>query len=116
MPKRAKPVVLTILDGWGYRAQREDNAIAQARTPTYDELLRKFPNTLVHTSGPRVGLPEGQVGNSEVGHLNIGAGRVIYMDFTRIDLAIQSANSFRTNCCSRSWSAAGGTSRTCWGW
>nr|MCH7987478.1 2,3-bisphosphoglycerate-independent phosphoglycerate mutase [Acidobacteriota bacterium] len=95
MPKRAKPVVLTILDGWGYRAQREDNAIAQARTPTYDELLRKFPNTLVHTSGPRVGLPEGQMGNSEVGHLNIGAGRVIHMDFTRIDLAIQSGEFFQ---------------------
>jgi len=95
MPKRVKPVVLTILDGWGYRAQREDNAIAQARTPTYDELLRKFPNTLVHTSGPRVGLPEGQMGNSEVGHLNIGAGRVIHMDFTRIDLAIQSGEFFQ---------------------
>jgi 2,3-bisphosphoglycerate-independent phosphoglycerate mutase len=95
MPKRTKPVVLTILDGWGYRAQSEDNAIAQARKPTYDELLRKFPNTLVHTSGPFVGLPEGQMGNSEVGHLNIGAGRVIYMDITRIDLAIESGELFQ---------------------
>jgi 2,3-bisphosphoglycerate-independent phosphoglycerate mutase len=95
VPKRPKPVVLTILDGWGYRAQREDNAIAQARKPTYDELLRKFPNTLVHTSGPFVGLPEGQMGNSEVGHLNIGAGRIIYMDITRIDLAIESGELFR---------------------
>jgi len=93
--KRPKPVVLTILDGWGYRAQREDNAIAQARKPTYDELLRNFPNTLVHTSGPFVGLPEGQMGNSEVGHLNIGAGRVIYMDITRIALAIESGTLFQ---------------------
>ena len=95
MTKRPKPVVLTILDGWGYRAQREDNAIAQARKPTYDELLRNFPNTLVHTSGPFVGLPEGQMGNSEVGHLNIGAGRVIYMDITRIALAIESGTLFQ---------------------
>ncbi|MFQ5664519.1 MAG: 2,3-bisphosphoglycerate-independent phosphoglycerate mutase [Terriglobia bacterium] len=90
-----KPVVLTILDGWGYRAAREDNAIALARTPNYDELRRKFPNTLVHTSGRFVGLPEGQMGNSEVGHLNIGAGRIIYMDITRIDVAIESGELFQ---------------------
>ncbi|MBI4467196.1 MAG: 2,3-bisphosphoglycerate-independent phosphoglycerate mutase [Acidobacteria bacterium] len=95
MPKRPKPVVLTILDGWGYRAERENNAIALARKPIYNELLGKFPNTLVHTSGPHVGLPEGQMGNSEVGHLNIGAGRIIYMDITRIDLAIQSGELFQ---------------------
>jgi len=93
--KRPKPVVLTILDGWGYRPQTEQNAIAQARKPAYDELLRKFPNTLVHTSGPFVGLPEGQMGNSEVGHLNIGAGRVIYMDITRIDQAIETGELFQ---------------------
>ncbi len=95
MPKPAKPVVLTILDGWGYRAEREANAIALARKPVYDELLKKFPNTLVHTSGPYVGLPEGQMGNSEVGHLNIGAGRIVYMDITRIDLAIQKGEFFQ---------------------
>ena len=95
MPKRIKPVVLTILDGWGYRPERENNAIALARKPTYDELLRKFPNTLVHTSGRFVGLPDGQMGNSEVGHLNIGAGRVIYMDITRVDLAIRSGELFQ---------------------
>ena len=95
MANRARPVVLTILDGWGYRAERENNAIALARKPTYDELLKKFPNTLVHTSGPFVGLPEGQMGNSEVGHLNMGAGRVIYMDITRIDLAIQTGEFFQ---------------------
>ena len=88
-------MVLTILDGWGYRAETQDNAIALARKPTYDELLHKFPNSLVHTSGPYVGLPEGQMGNSEVGHLNMGAGRIIYMDITRIDLAIHSGELFK---------------------
>jgi 2,3-bisphosphoglycerate-independent phosphoglycerate mutase len=88
MTKRPKPIVLTVLDGWGYRAETKGNAIALARKPNYDELLRKFPNTLIHTSGPFVGLPEGQMGNSEVGHLNIGAGRVVHMDITRIDLLI----------------------------
>jgi 2,3-bisphosphoglycerate-independent phosphoglycerate mutase len=87
---RPKPIVLTVLDGWGYRAETKGNAIALARKPTYDLLLRKFPNTLVHTSGPAVGLPEGQMGNSEVGHMNLGAGRVVHMDITRIDLMIQS--------------------------
>ena len=88
MAKRPKPIVLTVLDGWGYRAETKGNAIALARKPTYDALLKKFPNTLIHTSGPFVGLPEGQMGNSEVGHLNIGAGRIVHMDITRIDLLI----------------------------
>jgi 2,3-bisphosphoglycerate-independent phosphoglycerate mutase len=85
MADRNKPIVLTVLDGWGYRAESRGNAIALARKPNYDELLRKFPNTLIHTSGPFVGLPEGQMGNSEVGHLNIGAGRIVHMDMTRLD-------------------------------
>src|SRR3984957_275480 len=85
---RPKPLVLIILDGWGYRAETKANAIALARKPTYDRLLREYPNTLIHTSGPFVGLPEGQMGNSEVGHLNIGAGRIVHMDITRIDLLI----------------------------
>src|SRR5260370_14761798 len=88
MAKRPKPIVLTVLDGWGYRAETKGNAIALARTPNYDELLRKFPNTLIQTSGPFVGLPEGQMGNSEVGHMNMGAGRVVHMDITRVDLLI----------------------------
>jgi|SRR5450432_583057 len=79
------PLVLIILDGWGYRAETKANAIALARKPTYDRFLRDYPNTLIQTSGPFVGLPEGQMGNSEVGHLNIGAGRVVHMDITRID-------------------------------
>src|SRR6267142_514389 len=88
MTKRPKPIVLTVLDGWGYRAETKGNAIALARKPAYDELIQKFPNTLIHTSGPYVGLPEGQMGNSEVGHMNMGAGRIVHMDITRIDLLI----------------------------
>jgi len=91
---RPKPLVLIILDGWGYRAEAKANAIALARKPTYDRLLREYPNTLIHTSGPFVGLPEGQMGNSEVGHLNIGAGRIVHMDITRIDLMIQNGEFF----------------------
>jgi 2,3-bisphosphoglycerate-independent phosphoglycerate mutase len=88
MSKRPKPIVLTVLDGWGYRAETKGNAIALARKPAYDLLMNKYPNTLIHTSGPYVGLPEGQMGNSEVGHMNIGAGRTVHMDITRIDLLI----------------------------
>src|SRR6202167_4524528 len=88
MQAQKKPLVLTILDGWGFSSSSEGNAIAAARKPTYDLLLRKYPNTLVQTSGPSVGLPAGQMGNSEVGHLNIGAGRVVSMDITRIDAMI----------------------------
>ena len=88
MSKKKRPIILTVLDGWGHRAESAGNAIALARKPTYDELLRKFPNTLIHTSGPYVGLPEGQMGNSEVGHMNMGAGRVVHMDMTRIDLLV----------------------------
>ncbi len=94
MAASKKPLVLTILDGWGFSPAIEGNAIAAARKPTYDSLLRKFPNTLVQTSGPSVGLPVGQMGNSEVGHLNIGSGRVIYMDVTRIDRMIASGEFF----------------------
>ena len=90
-----RPLVLTILDGWGYSPAIEGNAIAAARKPTYDALLRDYPNTLVHTSGPFVGLPDGQMGNSEVGHLNMGAGRIIHMDVTRIDLMIASGEFFK---------------------
>ena len=88
MSKKKRPIILTVLDGWGHRAETAGNAIALARKPTYDHLLRKFPNTLIHTSGPFVGLPEGQMGNSEVGHMNMGAGRIVHMDMTRIDLLV----------------------------
>jgi len=93
--KIPKPVVLVILDGWGYRAERENNAIALAQTPNYDALLKEYPSTLVHTSGKRVGLPNGLMGNSEVGHLNIGAGRVVYQEITRIDASIESGEFFQ---------------------
>jgi 2,3-bisphosphoglycerate-independent phosphoglycerate mutase len=91
---RPKPLVLIILDGWGYRAETKANAIALARKPTYDRILGEYPNTLIHTSGPFVGLPEGQMGNSEVGHLNMGAGRIVHMDITRIDLMIRNGEFF----------------------
>ena len=91
---RPKPLVLIILDGWGFRAETNANAIALARKPTYDRLLREYPNTLIHTSGHFVGLPDGQMGNSEVGHLNIGAGRIVHMDSTRIELMIQNGEFF----------------------
>jgi 2,3-bisphosphoglycerate-independent phosphoglycerate mutase len=90
MAKRPKPIVLTVLDGWGYSPAIKGNAIALARKPTYDSLLKQYPNTLIQTSGPAVGLPDGQMGNSEVGHLNIGAGRIVHMDITRIDQMIAS--------------------------
>jgi 2,3-bisphosphoglycerate-independent phosphoglycerate mutase len=90
-----KPLLLIILDGWGHNPSSYGNAIAQARKPTWDRLLREFPSTLIHTSGPYVGLPEGQMGNSEVGHLNMGSGRIILMDITRIDRMIASGEFFR---------------------
>jgi 2,3-bisphosphoglycerate-independent phosphoglycerate mutase len=91
---RPKPLVLVILDGWGYAPPSPANAISLARKPNYDRLLADFPNTLIHTSGRFVGLPEGQMGNSEVGHLNMGAGRIVYMDITKIDLMIESGEFF----------------------
>src|SRR5215510_6018587 len=90
------PLVLIILDGWGFRAETKGNCIALAQKPIYDQLLRDYPSTLVHTSGRYVGLPTGQMGNSEVGHLNIGAGRIVYMDITKIDLMIEKGD-FCTN-------------------
>ncbi|MGA8937942.1 MAG: 2,3-bisphosphoglycerate-independent phosphoglycerate mutase, partial [Acidobacteriaceae bacterium] len=88
------PVILTILDGWGYRAETHGNAIALARKPTYNALLRDYPNTLIQASNHHVGLPDGQMGNSEVGHLNLGAGRIVRMDITRIDTAISTGAFF----------------------
>ena len=80
-----RPVMLMILDGWGHREESADNAIAQATLPNWRRLLAERPHTLIHTSGLHVGLPEGQMGNSEVGHMNLGAGRVVYQELTRID-------------------------------
>ena len=89
------PLVLIILDGWGYREDENDNAITKARTPFWHEMWGRYPHTLAVASGLAVGLPEGQMGNSEVGHLHIGAGRQILQDLTRIDLAIQSGEFFQ---------------------
>jgi 2,3-bisphosphoglycerate-independent phosphoglycerate mutase len=83
------PVVLVILDGWGYCEQTRGNAIAAAKTPVMDSLWAAYPHTLIHTSGKAVGLPEGQMGNSEVGHLNIGAGRVVPQELVRISDAVE---------------------------
>ena len=94
LSRRSAPVVLTILDGWGYRPETHGNAIALARKPTYDKLLAKYSNTLLRASDHFVGLPDGQMGNSEVGHLNLGAGRVVRMDMTRIDTAITDGSFF----------------------
>jgi hypothetical protein len=84
----ARPVVLLILDGFGCREDAPDNAISRARMPKWDRLLASCPHTSIDASELEVGLPAGQMGNSEVGHLNIGAGRIVYQDFTRIDHAI----------------------------
>ncbi len=88
MSDRPKPVVLAILDGWGHRQETEHNAIAAASTPHWDTLCNKYPGTLIDASEQEVGLPHGQMGNSEVGHMNIGAGRVVMQDLPRIDRAI----------------------------
>lgn len=89
MPTNTKQTsVLLILDGWGYRKEQASNAIALAHTPNWDRIVKDYPNTKIETSGQAVGLPDGQMGNSEVGHMNIGAGRVIYQNFTRINGAI----------------------------
>ena len=89
-----KPVVLLILDGWGHRQAPEDNAIHHANTPTWDRLWAEAPHTLISSSGMSVGLPDGQMGNSEVGHMSLGAGRVVYQNISRIDKAIADGDFF----------------------
>jgi 2,3-bisphosphoglycerate-independent phosphoglycerate mutase len=91
-----KPVALIILDGWGINESCENNAVCQAQTPRLDELAKKFPTTWLNASGLNVGLPDGQMGNSEVGHLNIGAGRIVYQELTRISRSIEEGE-FYTN-------------------
>ncbi|MEO6065668.1 MAG: 2,3-bisphosphoglycerate-independent phosphoglycerate mutase [Lysobacterales bacterium] len=91
---RPKPVVLLILDGWGHRDDPADNALAQATLPHWRRLWKQSPHTLIHTEGRHVGLPDGQMGNSEVGHMNLGAGRIVYQDLTRVDAAIEDGSFF----------------------
>ena len=86
-----------ILDGWGYSPSSENNAIAMAHTPNWDYFISEYPNTLLGTSGPSVGLPEGQMGNSEVGHLTIGSGRIIEQDFTRVEKDIKSREFYKNS-------------------
>src|SRR5262249_49605406 len=88
VPMRPRPIVLVILDGFGERAGREGNAVRLAKTPRPDAPVAPYPRSLIGTSGPDVGLPPGQMGNSEVGHLNFGAGRIAMMDISRIDNAV----------------------------
>lgn len=94
---KLKQLVLIILDGWGYSESPQHNAIYSANTPNWDNLWLQNTHTLIHGSGESVGLPDGQMGNSEVGHLNIGAGRVVYQDFTRIDKAIKDGDFFKNS-------------------
>ncbi|MFW5986824.1 MAG: 2,3-bisphosphoglycerate-independent phosphoglycerate mutase [Methanohalophilus sp.] len=90
-----KPLLLMILDGWGYSPTRKGNAVAQANTPVLDKLEKENPTSLLQAAGESVGLPQGQMGNSEVGHLNIGAGRIVYQDLTRINLAIKNGEIYK---------------------
>src|SRR3954465_14804676 len=83
--KRPRPVVLCVLDGWGYREDPADNAVAQGKTPVFDRLWAAGPHAFLHASEEDVGLPHGQIGNSEVGHMNLGAGRVVFQDLPMID-------------------------------
>src|SRR6266702_7092586 len=85
---RPRPMVLCILDGWGFREKTEDNAVTRARTPTLHKLWKHSPHALLEASEEWVGLPTGQIGNSEVGHTNLGAGRVVMQDLPRIDTAL----------------------------
>ena len=84
------PVILCVLDGWGWRSETSENAIALAKTPNFDRMFSEYPSAFLKTSGLDVGLPKGQMGNSEVGHLNLGAGRIVNQDIVRIDAAIES--------------------------
>jgi 2,3-bisphosphoglycerate-independent phosphoglycerate mutase len=94
---KLKPVLIVVLDGWGIRAQREANAIAIAGTPNMDALAHDYPHAALETSGLSVGLPEGQMGNSEVGHTNLGAGRIVYQDLVRINRAVEDGSFFKND-------------------
>ncbi|HEX4479849.1 MAG TPA: 2,3-bisphosphoglycerate-independent phosphoglycerate mutase [Rudaea sp.] len=109
---RPKPVLLLILDGWGHRDDPHDNAIAQANLPNWRRLLADHPHALVETHGHYVGLPGEQMGNSEVGHMNIGAGRVVYQDLTRIDAAIADGSFARNPALITACSAANANNST----
>ena len=94
MSNKKKPLALIIMDGWGYNTETQFNAVANAKTPVLDALSKEYANTLISASGLDVGLPDGQMGNSEVGHTNIGAGRIVYQELTRVTKAIQDGDFF----------------------
>ena len=89
-----KPLVLCIMDGWGLDNDKKNNAVALAKTPNYNFFLRNFPNSKLEASGEYVGLPKGQIGNSEVGHMNLGSGRVILQSLPKINLSLKKQNFF----------------------
>ena len=95
MSTAKKPLALIIMDGWGYSEKKEGNAVAAANTPNLNALCAKYANTLISGSGMDVGLPDGQMGNSEVGHVNIGAGRVVYQELTRVTKEIRDGDFFK---------------------
>ena len=107
-----KPVLLLILDGWGHRVETDNNAIALARCPNWRRLLATCPHDLVDTHGLHVGLPDGQMGNSEVGHMNIGSGRIVYQDLTRIDQDVATGEFFNNAALLQACAAARGGSGT----
>ena len=111
--QKHRPVMLVILDGWGWREDPADNAVLQAKTRTFDRIWATCPHALLHTSGNDVGLPTGQMGNSEVGHLNIGAGRVVMQELPRIDHAAQSGELARNPVLGRFMEALRQTGGTC---
>ena len=90
-----KLVMLAILDGWGINEREDGNAITLAKTPNLDSIMKQNPSTIIHTSGLNVGLPDGQMGTSEVGHMNIGAGRIVYQDLAKITKSIQDGDFFQ---------------------
>src|SRR5207248_11157775 len=92
---RPRPFVLIIMDGWGINPRKEGNAIVLARTPNLDKLAKNWPHTAIKTSGEAVGLPDGQMGNSEVGHQNIGAGKRVLQDYTRVNESIKDGSFFQ---------------------
>lgn len=96
MSNKKKPLALIIMDGWGYNTETQFNAVANAKTPVLDALSKEYANTLISASGLDVGLPDGQMGNSEVGHTNIGAGRIVYQELTRVTKAIQDGDFSKT--------------------
>ena len=100
---KTKRLMLVILDGWGYSEEEDHNAIRSARTPNFDELLKTYPNRLIEASGEFVGLPEGQMGNSEVGHLTLGSGRVIYQPLVKISRSIAKGEILNNNELIKEW-------------